>query len=170
MKFGVGNVLGECEPGQVKLKNEEFLRKCSQGWMRLDEIQVKIAAWKLYFLLPIFSHLLEKRQSGEKSANCRRLGGYKKNRAWKNSVSFGWKKNIKPESVEEKFGSLNLEPVQVWGRPGSSRGGWSWISKCSSAPCWQFWFCALPTAGGKGAQGHLQLQEKINLSSIFVLR
>lgn len=30
VKFGVGNVLGECEPGQVKLQSEEMLPRMGE--------------------------------------------------------------------------------------------------------------------------------------------
>lgn len=62
MKFGVGHVLGECEPGQVKLKGEEMLPRMGETVLNPVNDEFKgqgNAAWKLHFLPAIFSHFLE---------------------------------------------------------------------------------------------------------------
>lgn len=161
----LGMLPGEYEPGQVKLQSEEFLRKAAKdgwNWVKFSECWFQVQLENYISSLPCFPiywKLLTKRQKWR--TNQQVVEGWEdtKEQSLENFVSFGWKKNTKPESMRR--GRRNVGSLLWAGNPGG-RGSlsrckddlwrqWkdkeelqrgfgigSWISKCSSAPCCEF--------------------------------
>lgn len=127
VKFGVGNVLGECEPGQVRLESEEMLPRMGETQSSQCWIQVtRKCNWEI-IIPPIFSHLLELMAEIKVEDKSR---GYR--RAELGKCCFLWiNKNTQPEREEECW--------SLWGgNPGGGgrmrRSCRVWISESSSAP------------------------------------
>lgn len=92
--LGLGMLLGECEPGQIKLKTRSFWGNAAKdGWDRIkfSECWFQVTqkrSLKILFppspCFPIYWKLMAK----DKSANCRRLEGYKRTEPGK--IYFLW--------------------------------------------------------------------------------
>lgn len=122
---------------------------------------------------PIYWKLVAK----DKSASCRRLEGYKKNRTWRILFPLDGRKILNLRVREGEEGGETLGPCceqavleeevsrwRQWKAKEELQRGFgigSCISKCSSAPWCELWFPVLVphSWSWEGHQGHLQLQE-----------
>lgn len=166
---------GECEPGQVKLQREEFLRKAARDgwdWVKFSECWFQVQLENYISSLPCFPiywKLLTKDKVKDKSASCGRLGRIQKNRAWKILFPLDARKILNLRVWEE--GGEMLDPCEqaILEEEGSCpdvrmtcggsertrrncRGGLELAAGSLSAAqllVGSSWFCvpALPTAG-----------------------